>query len=200
VSTRSGILFVLSGPSGVGKDTVLARLRESPGAPDRCVTATTRAPREGELPGKSYLFLRLEQFEQLREGGGLLEWACVHGNWYGTPRAWIEERLTAGRDVIVNIDVQGGRSIRALGIDSVTIFLLPPSVEELERRLRSRGTESEAAIEQRLANARQELAEREHYTYWVTNDDAGAAAASVAAIVTAERCRARRWSAEGSRQ
>jgi guanylate kinase len=191
--SRRGILFVLSGPSGVGKDTVLARLRELPGAPERCVTATTRAPREGEVPGRSYLFLSVEEFTRLREAGGLLEWARVHGNWYGTLRASVEERLAAGEDVIVNIDVQGGRSVRETGLDAVMIFLLPPSWEELERRLRSRGTDSEAAIERRLADARGELAEREHYAYWVVNDDADAAAAEVAAIVTAERCRARRW-------
>lgn len=165
----------------------------TPGAAERVVTTTTRAPRAGEVEGRDYHFLSLEAFQALREAGGFLESACVHGNWYGTPKAWIEERLRQGRDVLAQIDVQGGRSVAALYPDAVTVFLLSPSREELERRLRGRGTDPEPVIARRLANARAELAERDRYTYWVVNDDVDTAAANLAAIVNAERCRAARW-------
>src|SRR5437588_11706 len=162
---RRGILFIVSGPSGVGKDTVLHAYAADPAAPTRCVTATTRSPRAGERDGLDYHFLSPEEFARLREAGGFLESAEVYGHWYGTPRAWIEERLNAGQDVIMNIDVQGAASLRALKPDAVTIFLMPPAWEELERRLRARGAASEADLERRLANARDEMAERTHYTY-----------------------------------
>jgi len=190
---RRGILFVVSGPSGVGKDAVLHAYAGNPAAPDRGVTTTTRLPRPGEQAGVDYHFLSPEEFANLRAAGGFLESAEVHGHWYGTPRAWIEERLQTGRDVIVNIDVQGARSIRAAKPDAATIFLLPPSWEELERRLRLRATDAEEEIQRRLVNARGELAERDHYRYWVVNDVVQEAVASLAAIVTAERCRADRW-------
>src|SRR5438874_9898264 len=152
--TRRGILFVISGPSGVGNDPVLHAYTNDPNAPARCVTATTRPPRAGERDGVDYHFLAPEEFQRLCDEGGFLEPAEVYGHRYGTPRAWIEERLTAGQDVIMNIDVQGAASVRSLMPDAVTIFLLPPSWEELERRLRLRATDSEADIHRRLTTAR----------------------------------------------
>jgi guanylate kinase len=190
---RRGILFVLSGPSGVGKDTVLAEFRNNPGMPQRCVTVTTRPPREGEVQGVHYHFVNDTEFAELVSSGGLLEWAVVHGHRYGTPRTWVRDRLADGQDVILNVDVQGGRSIRALAPDAVTMFLLPPSWEELARRLRARRTDSGTEIERRLADGRLELMERTHYTYWIVNDSVARAAAALSAIVTAERCRARHW-------
>src|SRR4051794_25923725 len=117
---RRGILFVVSGPSGVGKDTVLRAYAADPSAPERCITATTRPPRAGERDGVDYHFLSVDEFERLCSAGGFLEAADVYGHWYGTPRAWIEERLLAGQDVIMNIDVQGAASVRTLKPDAVT--------------------------------------------------------------------------------
>ncbi len=190
---RRGILFVFSGPSGVGKDSVLALYGRDPMAPERVVTATTRPARPGEEHGRDYHFLGEAAFEQLRAEGGLLEAAQVHAFWYGTPRVWVEERLESGRDVIAKIDVQGGRSIRALELAAVSIFVLPPSWAELERRLRGRGTDVEEQVRRRLADARLELAERRFYKYWIVNDSRESAAAALAAIVSAERSLAARW-------
>src|SRR5437870_4633293 len=145
-----GILFVLSGPSGVGKDALLSRLLSAgPAAPwavglRKCVTATTRAARPGEVDGVDYHFWDEATFQQRVEQGVLLEWAQVFGHHYGTPRVWVEERRAAGEDVILKIDVQGGLTVKERCPDAVMIFLLPPSLPELERRADERGTESEA--------------------------------------------------------
>ena len=189
---RAGILFVFSGPSGVGKDTVLEEFLAGPTGVTRCVTATTRAVRPGEVHGRDYLFFSTAEFERLRDRGGFLEWAVVHGNLYGTPVASVDALLQAGDDVVLKIDVQGGRSVRERRPDAVSIFLLPPSAGELETRLRSRGTDGEAEIQRRLADSRRELAERHAYDYWIVNDRVADAAGRLAAIVTAERARAHR--------
>lgn len=184
-----GRLFVVSGPSGVGKDTVLARLHVI--MPDVlvCVTASTREMRPGESPGNPYLFLSVSEFRAMVEADAFLEYARVNGNLYGTPRAWVEEQLAAGRDVLLKIDVQGGLTVRTKLRDAVLIFLMPPTVEELERRLRARSTETEDQITSRLLDARSELQQIPNYDFGVVNDEIGRAADLLRAIILAERSR-----------
>jgi guanylate kinase len=192
---RRGILFVLSGPSGVGKDALLTRLLASePPMPEmagvrKCVTATTRAPRPGEVAGVDYHYWDVATFQEQVAQGALLEWAAVFGNYYGTPRAWVEERRAAGEDVILKIDVQGGLAVKERHPDAVMIFLLPPSLEELERRLQGRLTDSAAQIATRRRDARFELSQARLYDYLVVNDRLEVAVARVASIIIAERCR-----------
>jgi len=184
-----GRLVVVSGPSGVGKDTVLTHLHRV--MPDvlRCVTATTRRPRPGEVPGRDYLFLSVAEFRDLVEADAFLEYANVHENLYGTPRAWVEARRDEGQDVLLKIDVQGGLTVRAQVHDAVLVFLRPPTVAELERRLRARLTETEEEIVRRLLNARSELQQMPLYDYAVINDEVHRAADLLRAIILAERCR-----------
>jgi guanylate kinase len=200
LSTRAGlgILFVLSGPSGVGKDAVLQKLLGAgPAAPwipglRRCVTATTRAPRPGEVDGRDYHFWDSAAFEQRQQQGELLESAIVHGYHYGTPRAWVEERRAAGEDVILKIDVQGGLTVKEKFPEAVLIFLLPPSLEELKSRAVGRGTETWAQLATRQRDAHDELSRARRYDYLVMNDDLEQAVARVGAIIVAERCRTER--------
>jgi guanylate kinase len=189
---RTGCLFVISGPSGVGKDTVLVRLHEI--LPDilLCVTATTRPMRPGETQGHPYQFLSVSEFRALVERDAFLEYARVNGdNLYGTPRAWVEAQRAAGNDVILKIDVQGGLTVRDKVADAVLIFLYPPSFEELERRLRDRMTENEDQINTRLIDARSEMQQLPHYDYAVENDAIDSAADRLRAIILAERSRVR---------
>ena len=189
---RQGIALVLSAPSGAGKTTLIRRLRaEFPGF-GYSVSCTTRAPRAGEVDGRDYIFLSREAFGQRRARGEFAEWAEVHGNLYGTPLAPVREMLANGRDALFDIDVQGAAQLR-LNLDAATfIFILPPSMAELERRLRLRGQDDDAAIERRLANARRELREAAWYGALVVNDDLDAAydrlrAAYVAATLAPAR-------------
>ncbi|GIW20240.1 MAG: guanylate kinase [Chloroflexota bacterium] len=166
------LLVIISGPSGVGKDTIIAALRERHPTPDYhyVVTCTTRAPRPGEIPGVSYHFLSPAEFAALREAGGLLEANEVHGNWYGTPRAEVARALAAGRDVILKIDVQGAAVVKERVPDALLVFVVPPSLEELFQRLRSRATESVDELELRQRNAALELARKDDYDYVVVNE------------------------------
>lgn len=185
-----GRLFVLSGPSGVGKSTVLERVRELLPGLWYSVSATTRTMRPGEQDGVNYHFVTRERFHELIEDGRLLEHAHFAGNWYGTPRDPVEERLAAGEDVLLEIEVQGARQVRAapgLGPEAVLIFLAPPSVDELIRRLVGRGTEDPATIEARLAAARDELAAEAEFDHTVVNTNVGAAAAGLVQLMTGSR-------------
>lgn len=186
-------VVVISGPSGAGKSSfVKALLRGNGGDLVYSVSATTRPRREHEVEGKDYFFLTRDEFRRRVETGDFVEHAEVHGEWYGTLRSQIERVLESGRNVLLDVDVQGGKSVRRVYPDAVLIFVLPPSLEDLEERLRARGTDREDRIRVRLENARREIALMREYDYAVVNDDLEAATRKVLAIVEAERCRASR--------
>jgi guanylate kinase len=170
-ATSLGRVIVISGPSGAGKTTLLKQLLARCNRLVPSVSATTRAPRQGEVDGRDYHFLSKQEFERRRQQGEFLECAEVFGSgdWYGTLKSEVAPRLTAGKWVVLEIDVQGTQSILKIYPDAVTIFVRPDSLEELERRLRHRGTENEAAVERRLTAARRELAAADMYRYQVTN-------------------------------
>ena len=185
-----GKLLVISGPSGAGKSTVIGKLMEL--RDDVCfsVSVTTRQPRPGEVDGRDYFFVTPQHFQELADGGYLLEHAEYVGNRYGTPRGYVEQRLLEGKSVILDIEVQGAGQIQKNCPEAVSIFILPPSGAELERRLRGRNTDSEEKIRERLLQAKRERDEAGKYGYIVLNDDPEAAAREVDAILTAEKCRA----------
>lgn len=169
--TRSARLFVVSGPSGVGKGTLVARVRDRLPGLGLTVSATTRAPREGEKNGVSYYFMDDSEFARRVENGEFLEWANVHGHRYGTLKAEAERLMAEGSSVVLEIDVQGGLNVRKVYPDVVLVFIEPPSIGELERRLRGRGTEDESSIELRLANANHEMELASLYDVRIVNDD-----------------------------
>jgi guanylate kinase len=187
------LLVVVSGPSGVGKDTIIEALRRRPRDPDYhyVVTCTTRAPRPGEVDGTSYHFMTRERFAALRDAGAFLEWAEVHGNWYATPRAEVRRALAAGRDVILKIDVQGAAAVKATVPDALLVFVVPPSLEALFRRLRARATETAEELEVRQRNAAIELARAGDYDHVVLNEDGQVerTAGRIDEIIRAERAR-----------
>ena len=187
---NKGKLIVLSGPSGAGKSTVIAELLARRDDISFSVSATTRQPRPGEEEGVNYYFKSLEEFEDMIRTGEFLEHARYAGNFYGTPRRPIEELLAAGRNVILEIEVQGAFQVRNAMPEAPLVFLCPPSMDELERRLRGRGTDSEEKILIRLETAKGELKLAREYDYIVINDIAADAAAELDAIITAEQCRA----------
>ncbi len=188
---RAGILFVLSGPSGVGKDTVINRLKERGLPLHFAITVTTRPKRADEVHGVNYYFSTVADFERMCAAGELLEWAVVHGNYYGTPREQIRQALAAGKDVLLKVDVQGAASVRRNVPGAVLIFLAPPSMTELVERLESRGTESAGELRLRIRNADHEMADLPHYDYVVVNyrERLDETVDKVQAIITAEGCR-----------
>lgn len=188
-----GLLIVLSGPSGVGKGTVRKELFKQPNTNyEYSISMTTRKPREGEVDGVDYFFKTREEFEQLIEEGGLLEYAEFVGNYYGTPLEYVNETLDAGRDVFLEIEVQGAAQIREKVPEALFIFLAPPSLSELERRLVGRGTESEEIIQKRIQAAKEELEMMSLYDYVVENDKIQNACDKINAIIVAEHCRRER--------
>ncbi len=189
INTPRGLLLVLSGPSGCGKGTVVQRLLAECADTVLSVSVTTRAPRPGETDGVQYFFRTKEQVEQMIGEDALLEYAQYNGNYYGTPRAAVEEQLAAGRNVILEIEVQGAEAVMGRIQDLVSVFLLPPSLEELERRLRGRGTETEESVQNRLHEAFRELAHANSYQYLVQNDDVDAAVQRIRAIIETEKMR-----------
>lgn len=191
VPARRGGLFVVSGPSGVGKDAVLERLFARPdvGGVARSVSATTRAPRQGETDGVDYHFLTRAQFEAGAGGGTFLEHAEYGGNLYGTPREGVEAQRARGHDVILKIEVKGADLVRRLAPDAVLVFLAPPSLDVLEARLRKRGTDDEASVRRRLAIAQDELACASRYDYIITNDTLDEAVDALRAVIVAHRFR-----------
>ncbi len=186
-------LVIISGPSGVGKDTIIDALRARPRDPDYhyVVTCTTRVPRPGEVAGVSYQFLTPEAFRELREAGELLEANEVHGNWYGTPRRDVAAALAAGHDVILKIDVQGAQVVKDRVQDALLVFIVPPSLEALFQRLRSRATENADELEIRQRNAAIELARQGDYDRVVTNEtgEIERTAAEIEAIIAQEKRR-----------
>ena len=171
MAANSGRLTVITGPSGVGKGTLVKQILKRHPTIWLSVSATTRAPRDGELEGQSYFFHSHEQFDQLVKAGGLLEWAEFAGNRYGTPRQPVEEHLSNGRPVLLEIELEGARQVRRSFSNGFQIFLAPPSFEELERRIRGRGTDADEAIQRRLQRAQQELQAQEEFDAVVVNDN-----------------------------
>lgn len=188
---RQGVLLVVSGPSGVGKGTVIAGLLAAHPDIRRSVSCTTRVQRPGEQDGRDYYFISTERFEQMQQAGELLEWAVVHKDLkYGTPWAPVEEALAAGQDIVLEIDYQGVRSVRdQLGERAVLVFVAPPSWDALLQRLQQRHTESPEAIGKRLASARREIANMQMYEYVIINDELSEAISALEAVLRAERQR-----------
>ncbi len=189
---RRGIPFVMTGASGVGKDTI--RREAVPGLGDLVysVSATTRARRQGERDGVQYHFLDRDRFRAMIDDGGLLEWAEYVGDYYGTPRTPVDLALADGRDVLLELELEGARQLKARVPEAVMIFIAPPSLAELERRLRGRGTDDEDKIAKRLARAREEIRAVREFDYVVVNDDLDHAVRDFSAVVRAERVRAER--------
>ena len=185
---RRGLMLVLSSPSGAGKTTLSRKLLESDGAVTMSISATTRAPRIGEEEGKDYFFVSPSMFVQMAEGGAFLEHAVVFGNRYGTPKEPVMLALAKGRDVLFDIDWQGTQQLRQqAGDDLVSIFVLPPSHEELERRLRARAQDAEDVVQARMAKANNEISHWAEYDYVVINDDLGSTLEKIRTILDAER-------------
>lgn len=188
--SEKGRLIVISGPSGAGKSTVVFKAIE--GRTDMCfsTSVTTRSPRPGEVDGREYFFITPERFREMVENDELLEHAEYVSHSYGTPRAYVEEKLNSGINVLLDIEIQGARQVSEKMADALKIFIIPPSMEELRRRLVGRGTDTAEAIEGRLVRARQECDEADFYDYIIINDDLEVAAKEFEAIITSERCRA----------
>lgn len=184
---EKGLLAVISAPSGGGKGTILKELFARDENLRLSVSATTRAPRPGEEHGKQYYFLSRKEFEELIAQGKMLEHAEYVGNYYGTPRDPVEEWLSQGRDVVLEIEVQGGAQVKKLMPECVSIFILPPSMKVLGERLRGRGTEAEETVQKRLATARQEIPQAREYDYLVFNDRLEDAVEDILAILRAEK-------------
>ncbi|WP_314798371.1 guanylate kinase [uncultured Selenomonas sp.] len=187
---KKGLLIVISGASGTGKGTVCKELLARERGVAFSVSATSRAPREGEQDGREYYFRTRAEFEAMIAEGAFLEYADVYGNYYGTPLAPIEARRSAGEDILLEIDTQGALNVMERCPDGTFIFLLPPSLEELRRRITGRGTESEESLARRLAAARDEIRLGRRYRYAVLNDTVENAAAQIQTILAAERLRA----------
>lgn len=190
--SRRGTLFVVSAPSGAGKTTLCREIRLR--LPDLAysVSVTTRPPRPGEIDGADFRFVGAPEFRAMLARGEFAEWATVHGNLYGTRARALEDALTTGRDVLLDIDTQGAAQLRARYPDAVLIFILAPSVKELEQRLRERRSDVDADIERRLARAREEIALWRQYDYLIVNRDVKEAMEQLESIILAERCRVAR--------
>jgi len=190
-AVRRGILIILSSPSGAGKSTLSRRLLEADPEVQFSISATTRPPRPGEQEGREYYFKSRREFEAMAAAGEMLEWAEVFGHLYGSPRAPVERAIEAGQDVLFDVDWQGGQQIRdsALRANVVSIFILPPSIAELESRLRGRGQDSAEVVAGRMAKSRDEISHWAEYDYVLVNENLARCEAALRAIIEAERLR-----------
>lgn len=191
-STGRGMLIVVSSPSGGGKGTLIDRVLQTVPGVSYSVSYTTRPPRAGEQNGREYLFVSTAAFEEMIQRGEFLEWANVYGYLYGTNQKQVEHERAAGRDIILEIDVQGADNVRRLIADAVTVFILPPSFELLQNRLVARGTDSPEALKKRLRGAPAEVEQYRNFQYVILNDDINRASAQLAAVIYAERARRER--------
>lgn len=191
-SARRGLLFVISGPSGVGKGTIVKQLLERQPSLKLSVSVTTRQPRPGEVEGVNYYFRSPEEFQRMLEAGELLEYAQFVNGFYGTPRRFVEEQLDAGHDVVLEIDIKGAIQVKERLPNGVYVFVLPPTMEELEQRLVRRQTEAADAMRQRLQVALDELNYLPLYDYQIVNDELETAVSKVQAIIASEHCRVMR--------
>ena len=189
---KRGLLIVVSGASGTGKGTVCKKILDDMPEVAYSISATTRLPRPGEVDGREYYFLSRDEFKAWIADEKFLEFAEVYGNFYGTPLNKIEERLNRGEDILLEIDVQGALNVKRKCPEGVYIFLLPPSIEELKRRIEGRGTETPESLQRRLANAVAEIKIGREYNYVVVNDSVENAVAKIKAILVAERCKVER--------
>ena len=185
--TRKGMLLVISGPSGTGKGTIIEQLMKADDNLVFSVSATTRAPRPGEVDGVHYHFMTVERYRELVAQNAFVEHAEVHGNLYGTLKSEVNERLARGEDVVLDIDVQGALNVIGSGTECVSIFILPPSLKVLRERLTGRGTETPEQVERRLHNAIEEITHKDKYQYKVINDDLDTAIRTVQTIIEAQR-------------
>lgn len=185
----SGSLFVVSAPSGAGKSSLVKALLKDTTGIGLSISSTTRAARPGEVNGQDYHFISEDQFESLRDVDGFLEWAHVHGNYYGTSRAFVEGKMAQDEDVLLEIDWQGAEQVVRKVPNVVSIFILPPSLEELEKRLIGRGTDSDEVIQRRLGAAQLEIEQARRFDYVILNDDFSTALLELKSIVLASRCR-----------
>ena len=192
-----GLLIVVSGPSGAGKGTVCKAYRERRPDTQLSISATTRAPRPGEIDGVNYFFKTTESFEKMIENGDFLEYAEVYGQYYGTPKKYVRDNMMKGRDIILEIDIQGALAVKDKCEEGVFVFIVPPSMEELKRRIVTRGTETKEEVLRRFQKSYEELNFIKRYNYVIINDTVDAAVDKMDAIVTAEKCRVSRlkdWS------
>ena len=188
-----GLLIVVSGPSGAGKGTVCKAYREKHPDTHLSISATTRAPRKGEIEGVNYFFKTVEDFQTMIENGDFLEYAEVYGNYYGTPKKYVRDNLMKGHDIILEIDIQGALAVKDKFEEGVFIFIVPPSMEELKRRIVTRGTETKEEVLKRFQKSYEELNFIKRYNYVIINDRVERAVDKMESIVTAEKCRVSRF-------